>query len=220
MKLYHDIVVIKRITLMAAIVAFLTLLATPLMAQRDGTRPLTPTERMEMRRTRQTTMITQEMQLKGMVNDKDWEQPDRQPQLRAIVQQAKQDFERIQVVNDEIMRALKANTEFDYKNLAEQTSEIKRRAKRFKGNINLPPPEEGQTSVKRLDEISREEMRAALLLLNEQVVNFVTNPLFQTPNLMDIKLGAKASRDLDTLIELSGTIRKNAERLSKPQQQK
>jgi hypothetical protein len=219
MKRYHDTLVSKRITLPATVVAFFTLLATPLMAQRDSPRPLTPTERMEARQIRQTTMIGQEMQLRGLISDKDWEQPDQQPQLRAIVMQAKQDFERIQTVNDEIMRAVTANTGFNFKNLAEQTSEIRKRAKRFKDNINLPPPDEGQTSLKKLDQISREEMRAALLSLNEQVVSFATNPLFQTPNLMDVKLGAKASRDLDMLIELSSTIKKNADRLSKEQQQ-
>jgi hypothetical protein len=221
MKHYHDTLVIRAITLMAAIVAFLTLLATPLMAQRETGpgRPLTPSERLEMRRARQSTIMNQEMQLKGLVKDKDWVDPDRAPYLRAIVQQAKQDFERIQVVNDEIMRAVSANTGFNFKNLAEQTGEIKKRAKRFKENINLPPPDETQPSVKKLDQISREEMRAALILLGEQVVSFATNPLFQTPNLMDVKLGAKASRDLDAMIELSGVIRKNAERLSKLQQQ-
>lgn len=219
MKHYHNTLVIKAITLLAAIVAFSTLLAAPLMAQRDQSRPLTPGERMELRRARQSTIMNQEMQLKGLINDKDWVQPDQAPYLRAIVMQAKQDFERIQVVNDEIMRAVTANTGFNYKNLAEQTGEIKKRAKRFKENINLPPPDEAQASVKKLDQISREEMRAALLLLNEQVTSFATNPLFQTPNLMDVKLGAKASHSLDAMIELSGVIRKNAERLSKLQQQ-
>ncbi|HVG34546.1 MAG TPA: hypothetical protein VM911_15860 [Pyrinomonadaceae bacterium] len=221
MKHYHHTLVIKAITLLATIVAFSTLLATPLLAQRDTGpgRPLTPGERLELRRARQSTIMNQEMQLKGLVKDKDWIEPDRAPYLRAIVQQAKQDFERIQIVNDEIMRAVSANTGFNYKNLAEQTGEIKKRAKRFKENINLPPPDETQPSVKKLDQISREEMRAALILLGEQVVSFATNPLFQTPNLMDVKLGAKASRDLDAMIELSGVIRKNAERLSKLQQQ-
>jgi len=221
MKHYHDTLVIRTITLMAAIVAFSTLLATPLMAQRDTGpgRPLTPGERLELRRARQSTIMNQEMQLKGLVKDKDWVEPDRAPYLRAIVQQAKQDFERIQIVNDDIMRAVSANTGFNYKNLAEQTGEIKKRAKRFKENINLPPPDETQPSVKKLDQISSEEMRAALILLGEQVVSFATNPLFQMPNLMDVKLGAKASRDLDAMIELSGVIRKNAERLSKLQQQ-
>lgn len=220
MKHNHLTLVLKGSTLMAAVVAFLTLLATPLMAQqRDTARPTSPAERMELRRARQSTLLNQEMQLRGLVNDKDWIEPDRQPYVRAVVQQAKQDFERIQIVNDQLMLAVMANTGFNYKNITEQTSEIKKRAKRFKETINLPPPVEGQASVKRPETISNEEMRAALLMLNEQVVSFVTNPLFQTSNLMDLKLGAKASRDLDAMIELSGVIRKNAERLSKIQQQ-
>src|SRR5215210_8862443 len=101
MKHYHDPMVIKAVTLLAAIVAFSTLLATPLMAQRETPRALTPSERLELRRARQNTIMTQEMALKGAIKDKDWVEPDQAPYLRAIVMQAKQDFERIQVVNDE-----------------------------------------------------------------------------------------------------------------------
>jgi hypothetical protein len=41
--------------------------------------------------------------------------------------------------------------------------------------------------------------------------------MFQTANWLDVPLGKKASRDLDFIIELSSSIKKSAELLSKPQ---
>lgn len=215
MKYYQDALAARAVAFVVALIAFLTVLAAPLMAQREsGPRQISPAERAA----RQTAMLNQQMQLRGLIDEKDKRLPDNQAYLRVIVEQAKQDFDKIQRVNVEIMRAVSAgNPEFNYKNITEMTSEIRKRAKRFKDNISLPPPDESLANAKKLDQISGEEMTGALLLLSERITNFVMNPLFQTSNLMDIKLGAKASSDLALIIELSGTIRKNAERLAKSQ---
>ncbi len=225
MKHDPDRLTIKGAAFAATLIAFLTVLAAPLMAQRDRDRVngnndsiglLTPAERVELRRSRQGIVpLNQEMQLRGLPPDKEKEAANDLPH-RAIVAQVEQDFDRIQVVNDEIKLIATANTGFNYKNLTEMTAEIRKRAKRLKDAINLPPPDETQANLKKLDQIANEEMKAALLLLHDRIRSFVNNPLFQTPNWIDIKLGARASRDLETIIELSGTIRKNAERLNKP----
>lgn len=228
MKHDRDRWAVKGAAFVATLIAFLTLLAAPIMAQRDRDRVntnndsmglLTPAERLEARKARQGTLpLDQEMQLRGVPASREKEASNNLSR-RAIVAQVTQDFDRIQVVNDEIKRAATSNTAFNYKNLTEMTSEIRKRAKRLKDAINLPPPDdETEANQKKLDQISAEEMKEALLMLNARVRSFVNNPLFQTPNWLDIKLGAKASRDLETIIELSGTIKKNAERLNKPTQ--
>ncbi|HEX8920573.1 MAG TPA: hypothetical protein VF766_03800 [Pyrinomonadaceae bacterium] len=214
MKYYQDALAARAVTFVVAWIAFLTVLAAPLMAQRDSGRQISPSERAA----RQTARLNQQMQLRGLIDEKDKALPDNSAYLRVVVEQAKQDFDRIQRVNYELMRAVSAgNNEFNYKNITEMTSEIRKRAKRFKDNINLPPPDESQANARKLDQINQAEMKGALLMLGERIMSFVMNPLFQTSNLMDIKLGAKASSDLAVIIELSGTIRKNAERLAKSQ---
>ena len=215
MKYYQDALAARAVTFVVMLIAFLTVLAAPLMAQREsGPRQITPAERSA----RQTAMLNQQMQLRGLIDEKDKALPDNQAYLRVVVEQAKQDFDKIQRVNVEIMRAVSAgNPEFNYKNITEMTSEIRKRAKRFKDNISLPPPDESLANAKKLDQINGEEMTGALMMLSERIMSFVMNPLFQTSNLMDIKLGAKASSDLAVIIELSGTIRKNAERLARSQ---
>ena len=52
-------------------------------------------------------------------------------------------------------------------------------------------------------------------LLNSRIVGFVTNPYFRNPKVVDAELVSRASRDLARIIELSRSIRKSAERLSR-----
>ena len=214
MKYYQNALAARAVAFVVALIAFLTVLALPLMAQQASSpRQISPADRAA----RQTALLNQQMQLRGIIDEKDKAIPDNSAYLRVVVEQAKQDFDRIQRVNYELMRAVSTNNGFNYKNITEMTSEIRKRAKRFKDNINLPPPDESLANVKKLDQINQDEMKGALLMLGERIMSFVANPLFQTSNLMDIKLGAKASSDLAVIIELSGTIRKNAERLAKSQ---
>jgi hypothetical protein len=49
------------------------------------------------------------------------------------------------------------------------------------------------------------------------IMAFVRNPLFQQTNVVDAKLSARAGDELKTIIEFSGGIRKEAEKLSKLQ---
>ena len=65
----------------------------------------------------------------------------------------------------------------------------------------------------------REELRAMLFRLNTLIVNFVTNPYFRNPKVFDAELVSKASRDLNDIIQLSRTLRKNSERLNTKQEQ-
>jgi hypothetical protein len=215
MKRHQDRSAINRpASLVASAAVVLLILSTPILAQRDSGRGPSP----QTDRAREQGVLEHERQLRVMLNSTEAAQPGDQSHLRAIIQQIKQDFERIQVVNTELVRNVSAeNTGFNYKNITELTSEIRKRARRFKENISLPPPDESLPNAKKLDQLNQDEMRGALLMLSERIISFVANPLFQTSNLMDIKLGAKASNDLAVIIELSGTIKKNAERLAKSQ---
>lgn len=46
------------------------------------------------------------------------------------------------------------------------------------------------------------------------MLSFVTDPIFQKQNLIDIPLSIKASLDLSQIIESSGSIYQNAKKLS------
>jgi hypothetical protein len=132
----------------------------------------------------------------------------------AIVQIA-EDFQQIQILNNKMMGATMKAATPDYGNIASSTAEIKKRASRIRSNLELPKADSDAAKTKQeykpiVDEAA---MKAALLALDKSIMSFVENQLFQNPNLIDLKQATKASSDLETIIESSRLISKDAERL-------
>lgn len=210
-RIQNKLIINGLITLALALV-FLIIPATPVLAQRAPS----PTELKE----RRGTIMDENLQIRGAVREEKIGQTGHQTnekQLRAVMEQTIQDFDRIQAIDREYMLALMEKKAFDYKSLTEMMTEIRKRARRLKDNMNLPPPTDKEPARKKWDEIGQAEMKDALLALDDVIGSFVTNPMFQTSNWLDVPLGRKASRDLEDIIELSANIKKGAELLSKPQ---
>lgn len=129
----------------------------------------------------------------------------------------REDFTRIQVVNNEMMRRIFDEEVLDYKRISESIGEIRKRATRLKDNLMLPETEADQRSLRLPDPRPTALLKDSLLMLDTMIMGFVRNPLFQQPNVVDAKLSAKAGDDLRTIIEFSGGIRKEVEKLSKLQ---
>lgn len=206
MEYHQDKLTIKVMVALAAAVAFLLMVPLPASAQGSAR----PKSRGEVESNKRAN-TEQELLLRGTARDKTYDTENR----RKVLEQASEDFAKIQELNDGIVGILKAKVAFNYKSIGEMTSEIRKRAKRFKETTDLPPPVDETVPEKKLEEIGQAEMKDALTMLNARINSFVDNPLFQTPQWIDVKLGAKASRDLITIIELSGQIKKSAEKLSK-----
>ena len=51
------------------------------------------------------------------------------------------------------------------------------------------------------------------MILRQHIYDFITNPLFESPNVLDVEQSRKAGRDLDRIIELSESITKSEEKL-------
>lgn len=139
---------------------------------------------------------------------------------RLALKQIAEDYERVQVVNNELLRALTSGAEFDYKRLAELTGEIRKRADRLKLNLALPLPEE--TQKERAPQKGATPtpdaapVKDSLVALDQLILSFVTNPIFRSKTLaVDAQLAAKASRDLESIINLSAHIKRAADKLSK-----
>ncbi len=129
------------------------------------------------------------------------------------LKQIGEDFERLQAVNNKMMSAAAPAKTLDYKNIAKTTAEIRERAARLKTNLHLPQPEQIEAAPKRPDAETDEQLKASLLTLDKAIMSFVTSPLFKSVDVIDAKVAAKASHDLETIIELSRIIGQNAERL-------
>jgi hypothetical protein len=140
---------------------------------------------------------------------------DDDPARLAVLKQIREDFKNIQAVNNTMMANAWARKELDYGYISDSISQIKSKATRLRSNLALPKAKDGDEKdgdEKQLNVAPAgvKEFRAALLLLDKSIMSFVTNPLFQNANVVEVKLAAKASHDLKVIIELSGNLQKSA----------
>lgn len=133
---------------------------------------------------------------------------------RLAFEQIRDDFRRIQIVNKEVMQAVTSGNGLDYKYISEATAEIKKRAARLKLNMVFPEAEKDELLQKTPD-TDDYNIKPALAALDNLIFTFVHNPVFRDAGVIDAKLGGKARRDLDIIIELSDKVRKIAERMRK-----
>lgn len=137
-----------------------------------------------------------------------------QQRLNAAIEQVQQDFKRIQIIRNEMVHYLLANKPLEYKYISEQTGEINKRASRLKTFLMQPTPEEKGKEQKNQAEFNDNEMKGALVKLCNLIVSFTENPVLKNPGTVDVKQSAKAGRDLLSIIEISSTIKKSAEKLN------
>lgn len=136
------------------------------------------------------------------------------PDQRLVFAQISEDFLRIQIVNDELARALEPTGPLDFKLIAQAASEIKKRAGRLKYNLALPEPAE-RVKRPKLEVETGAQLRAALTTLGPLIAGFAHNPIFKETKVLDAQLSTKARCDLEEIIELSSQVKKSSEQLSK-----
>lgn len=201
----------------ASIGATLTLLgAFPMqgLAQQSGSNSvMRPNAETRVRNEHQTEMdIQREALLRG--SNSTAKSIDRK-QLQALTAQIKEDFERLWNISNEMMAAASTDTGPDYMYVVVKTTEVKNRATRLQNTLSFPKPESDQKSKSNPVAQNRKELKAMLSKLNGRIVSFVTNPYFRNPKVLDSELITRAGRDLETIIELSRSIRKSAESLNR-----
>ena len=196
---------LKTLFSMVTVTVSLVGLATPLFAQASRGRVAA-----DRARAKEADLqhYNREMALRNLGK----EQPPSEQQQKLALKQIKEDFERMQFVNNEMMRTVSASETLDYKSISDTLSEINKRAKRLKSNLRM---EDGERDGAKQTASEGVELKQSLYQLDNLIMGFVTSPLFQNTTVTDANLRLKAGRDLDGIIDMSQTIRKTAERLSK-----
>ncbi|HEX5733192.1 MAG TPA: hypothetical protein VF131_10180 [Blastocatellia bacterium] len=138
-----------------------------------------------------------------------------QKRVAAAIQQVKEDFKQIQIVRNQMVRNLLANKPPDYNLIADETGEIHKRADRLKTYLMPPVPDKDKEQPKSQIEFNNDEMKDALVRLCNLIAGFIDNPVLKTPEKVDVEQSARAGSDLLMIIELSGNIKRSADRLSK-----
>jgi hypothetical protein len=131
----------------------------------------------------------------------------------AQLNQLRDDFKTIQSVNNRMMAEAWAREQLDYAHISSMISEINERATRLKTNLSLPEPDSSKKQEAPLSIAGFKEFRSALLLMDRSLMSFVRNPIFQRPNVIEIDLAKQARVDLDSVIVLSGKLKKQTANL-------
>jgi hypothetical protein len=120
-------------------------------------------------------------------------------------------FVRLQKVSGELTQTVKNDSTLDYSRVKDAAIEISKCAQRLKSDLVFP---EFKSKKEKRDDSDDTDLNASAQRLEQLVKEFVSNP-FLTKGVRDDELGIKASRNLDQIIELSGSIKKHSEKLSK-----
>jgi len=140
------------------------------------------------------------------------------PPVAARCERCKEDFRRLQLTNNEMMRTIfsdKPPDSIDYQHVSKATTEIKKRASRLKSELHLPEPERAEERPEIKGISNDAQLKASLLALDKLIIGFVTNPIFRSLGTLDTRQGIKVRQDLIRIIELSQSIKLSAEKMEK-----
>ena len=185
--------------------------AAPIFAQSPGGPP--PMDRRtNTDRVRQQDMSKREWQLRNFGNEPG--APKDRRQVEALMEQTEEDFNRILTLHNEIARAITSTNDLNYQFVSAATAEIRKRASRLQSTLALNLPEQ-ETHVAKSEDFKDMQLKDSLIKLCKEIRSFVTNPMIENPNTVDAQQLTKARLDLESLIQLSGHIKKDADKLGK-----
>ena len=130
---------------------------------------------------------------------------------RILLVTLKEDFRQLQIINNELMTRIflppSKNVEpITPKEISVSLGEIQSRARRLKLNFRLPEVEP-ENRVNQ-DALREGKLPSTFLILDEAVMRFVDNPIFQQLRVVDARLSVQAAEDLDKILRLTDSLRK------------
>lgn len=142
------------------------------------------------------------------------------PEPKLALAQIKEDFVRIQVINNELaaMVSRSGREPLDLKLVSKSAADIRKRAARLRDNLVLPEFEKVFELPQPQAHTEAELLKSSLAMLRSLILEFVNNPQFDNSQLVDIQAGMKARRDLEDIIEVCGRVKESSEKLNKAEQ--
>jgi hypothetical protein len=136
--------------------------------------------------------------------------------LKAVMDQIEEDFKRILTLHNDLGRAASGANSLDYGFISDATGEIKKRASRLRTTLALDKAEDSNPASQHQSKFGDAQIRDAMVELCKEIESFVKNPVIESPGTVDLQQTARARRDLESVIDLSGRIKKTADKLAKP----
>lgn len=135
----------------------------------------------------------------------------REPRLAFA--QIREDFLRLQVVNNDLARTVSGGGQLDLKLVAKSASEIKKRAERLKLNLALPESSDEEKSPAAPAPADPEQLRVALSRMDGIIRRFANNLHTKGVGRFDAQASVRLQRDLEAIVSLSGRVKKSSEKL-------
>ena len=126
----------------------------------------------------------------------------------ALTARIRKDLEGLQANYNHIVIAMASHKTLPDNQILTAVSEIRDCSIRLKQNLVLPEPKDEKSKAPPAS-ITSDQTNASLMALREHIYRFLMNPIFEAPAVLDVEQGKKASRDLDTIIEVSDLISKH-----------
>jgi hypothetical protein len=137
----------------------------------------------------------------------------RQREPRLAFMQIRDDFVRLQVVNNDLTRAVSGGGQLDFKLVAKSASEIRKRAERLKENLVLPEAADGEKVPASPPPADPEQLRVALSRLDGIVLRFTNALHAKGVGRFDARSSTRLRLDLEAIIGLSERVKKGSEKL-------
>jgi len=120
----------------------------------------------------------------------------------------------MQVINDDLQKAIAANSGPDYAVVATNASDIRRLAIRLMRNLAWPLSASQAPREDLLPGISSEKLKAAIVALDAPIQEFLKDPVLTHPRTVDAGELSTAGASLETVVRQSAIIQKEAEMLA------
>jgi hypothetical protein len=155
-------------------------------------------------------MNRREMQLDNGIGEK--ARPNDPKRAQAMMDQVSEDFQRILTRHNELVRVIAANQSLNYQFISDAMSEIKKRSARLQSSLKLEKPEKTTDDSKTDSAFTGMETKDEMILLCKKIESFVKNPIIEKPGTVDAQALDKARKDLQSIVELSDAMKKEADK--------
>jgi hypothetical protein len=132
---------------------------------------------------------------------------------QALLEQMNGDFKQIQLIRLGMVKDIADGKPFEYKRLATDAAEIKKRAARLRTSLALLEEKDVSKQDAKKVEYQKDTIQDAAADLCLEISRFTTNPLFKPGSVYNLRHAIEADNTLDTVINLSNNIKESADRL-------
>jgi len=175
-------------------------LSAPIAAQSAG----------DPAKTQMQEMSQREMQLNNGIGEKD--RPRDPKRAQAMMDQVSEDFQRILTLHNGIVRAITTNQSLNGQFISDATGEIRKRSTRLQSSLKLPKPEPATENRRTESDLKEIQTKDELIMLCQRIESFVRNPIIEKPGTVDAQELQRARKDLQSIVELSDTIKRRVDK--------